>query len=484
MIIISISGIRGKIGESLSWKEAYQSAYLFHRYYLKDKPSRVVVCRDPKKSGEELVKGVLSFLKEQNYQIIYLGISTLPIIEWAVRHFRAGGGIIVTASHNPVKWNGIKFISSFQEGATILPANLMLRIKEAWGGAELEPKKEDKLPRALDCLAEYNREVREKVKGIIEEISGEKNLGEKLEEEIRRRYLRVGLDATCWEGAQIPMSFLSAFGISEVKVVNNGSIENCPRSLEPAPKFLNELRDTIQRDALNIGFATDPDQDRLVAIPLSSEEHTPLLCGKFLLELGRNNPRNPLKKIVVNLSTTSAWEEIAEKYGVEIVRVPVGEINVVEGMKKAKTFLGMEGNGGVILSSVNYGRNSTVGMALLLFYLAWSGRSILELEKELPPYYMIKDKIEIGRGKAAQIFSKGVKRILQERGKDVESLDTQDGYKILFKDSSWVHLRPSNTEPIVRIFGEKRGSREKEVRDFVNGIKAIFLSRNGKITQP
>ncbi|NOZ64196.1 MAG: hypothetical protein GXO71_04580, partial [Caldiserica bacterium] len=307
MTIISISGIRGKLKESLSWREAYQAAYLFHHYYLKERSRRVVICRDPKKSGQELLKGVLSFLKEKNYQIIYLGVSTLPVIEWAVKHFQAGGGIIVTASHNPIEWNGIKFISSFQEGATILPGTFMLGIKEAWGKTLLEPKKEEKLPEARDCLKEYNQEVRQKVKEIIERISGQKGLGDKLEEEIRKNNFRVGLDATCGEGAQIPLSFLSVLGVREVKVINTGAIENCPRSLEPAPKFLHELRDTIQKEGLDIGFATDPDQDRLVALPLSTEEHTPLLCGKFLMQLGKNNAHSPLKKIVVNLSTTSAW---------------------------------------------------------------------------------------------------------------------------------------------------------------------------------
>ncbi len=482
MTIISISGIRGKLNETISWKEAYQAAYLFHRYYLKDKPPRLVICRDPKKSGKELVKGVLSFLKEKNYQVIYLGISTLPVIEWAVKHFQASGGIIITASHNPLEWNGIKFISSFREDATILPAVFMLRIKEAWGKTLLEPKKEEKLPEALDCLAEYNQAVKERVKEIVEEISGQKGLGEELEEKIRKNNFRVGLDATCGEGAQVPLSFLSSLGIREVKVINDAAIENCPRSLEPAPRFLKGLKDTIQKEGLDIGFATDPDQDRLVALPLSTEEHTPLLCGKFLMQLGKSNPRNPLRKIVVNLSTTSAWEEIAGKYGVEIVRVPVGEVNVVEGMKRGKTFLGIEGNGGVIASPVNYGRNSTVAMAFLLFYLAWSGKSIAELEKELPSYYMIKDKIEIAGENVGQIFMEGVKRILQEKEREVKALDTQDGYKIHFKDFSWVHLRLSNTEPIVRVFAEKRGVAKKEVEAFLEGIKTLFLSGSGKIS--
>ncbi|NOZ64197.1 MAG: hypothetical protein GXO71_04585, partial [Caldiserica bacterium] len=145
------------------------------------------------------------------------------------------------------------------------------------------------------------------------------------------------------------------------------------------------------------------------------------------------------------------------------------------------TFLGIEGNGGVILSSVNYGRNSTVSMTLLLFYLAWSGKSILELEKELPWYYMIKDKIEIAGENVEQIFMEGVKRILQKKEGEIEALYTQDGYKIHFKDFSWVHLRLSNTEPIVRIFVEKRGATKKEAEDFLHRIKTLFLSVNGKM---
>ncbi|MCD6218788.1 hypothetical protein J7K43_00195, partial [Candidatus Calescamantes bacterium] len=403
--------------------------------------------------------------------------STLPVIECAVRHFEAGGGIILTASHNPIEWNGIKFISSFEEDATLLSARFMFRIRKNWDKVRLEEKKEEEIPETVDYLPEYNHEVKEKIKEMIERLSGEKGLGERLEEKIRRKNFRIGLDATSLEGARIPLSFLSELGIKEVKVINTGPIESCLRRLEPAPEFLDDLRKTIQKDSLDIGFATDPDQDRIVALPLLTEEHTPLLTGKFLMELQSNNLRKPLKKIVVNLSTTSAWEEIAGKHGVEIVRVPVGEINIVEGMKKTKTFLGIEGNGGVIVSSINYGRNSTVAMALLLFYLAWRNKNLTELEKELPRYCMVKDKIELPGREIHSFLEERIKRIWKDKREQVKYMDTRDGYKILFKDFSWVHLRPSNTEPIVRIFAEKREASREEVKELVVNIKNFFIEK-------
>ena len=218
--------------------------------------------------------------------------------------------------------------------------------------------------------------------------------GDEIFSKIREKQLRIALDACSGEGLPIPKSFLIALGIEEKNIytINTGTLSECKRRLEPSPDYLTELKEIIKKHNLDIGFAFDPDQDRLVAMPLWSEELTPILCGKFLSELQPKNSKTKyIKQVAVNLSTTSSWEE----YGIVVTRTKVGEINVVEAMEKYNLPFGAEGNGGVILKDVNAGRNSTVGIALILAYMAWSNCSIKELEDKLSRRFMVKDKIEI-----------------------------------------------------------------------------------------
>jgi phosphomannomutase len=237
---------------------------------------------------------------------------------------------------------------------------------------------------------------------------------------------------------------------------------------------LSNLKRAIRENKADIGFALDPDQDRLVAMPLRSEEETLLLAGKFLLELQKSNSRKCIAKIPVNLSTSRAWEDLGEEYGVEIIRTPVGEINIARTMKKNRLPFGGEGNGGVILGEVNYGRNSTVGMALLLAYLAWSGKKLKTLERELPQYILLKEKIRVhSQQNPEEIVERAAAKVASTP--EAMSISKEDGYKIFFRDNSWLQLRLSNTEPIIRIFAEGEAKKgKKKIKELINVVKTII----------
>lgn len=462
-LIISLSGIRGIVGKSLTQKESYIATNLFLNTYLKSKqkPLKIIIGRDIKPSGNELVRGVIAGLYKNNVNTVTnLGITTLPIMEWAVKHFKASGGIFITASHNPIEWNGIKFISSHKDGASILSASIMEKIQDAWEEIETNKISAIELPSEITCTSEYNRDVINKIKEIIDLCSSEQNKGDEIFSKIKEKQTQIALDACSYEGLQIPKSFLTTIGIEEKNIypINMGTLSKCKRRLEPSPDYLTGLKETIKKHNLDLGFAFDPDQDRLVVMPLWSEEIVPVLCAKFLLELQKNSKTKYIKQIAVNLSTSSLWEELAEEYGIEIIRTRVGEINVVEAMEKYNLPLGAEGNGGVILKDINAGRNSTVGMALILAYMAWSNCSIKELQDQLPRYFMVKDKIEISisQEKIHEYLNEKINTFNKQNQDRIEQIDTQDGYRIVFNDNSWTHVRLSNTEPIIRIITESK----------------------------
>ena len=475
-LIISLSGIRGIVGETLTDKEAYIAAGLFCRIYLKTqtKPFKIIIGRDIKPTGDKLLKGAASALYDNGVQdVVNLGITTLPIMQWAVGHFKASGGILITASHNPVQWNGIKFISSIKDGATILPASFMRQIKEQWKESET---KLSELPSEKSLTAEYNKNVIDDIKKIIDLCSGNAGKGDEILSKIKEKQFRIALDACSEEGAQIPKSFLLALGIEDnnIYTINEGSVSECKRRLEPSPDYLSELKETTEKNNLDIGFAFDPDQDRLAVVPLYSEELVPILCGKFLLKLQKDAKTKYINKIAINLSTSSLWEHVAKEHGVEIIRTRVGEFNVVEAMNQYNLPFGAEGNGGIILKSITAGRNSTVAVALILAYMAWSNGSIKKLEEELPRYSMIKDKIavSISQEKIQEFLKNKITAFTSANKDKIKNIDIQDGYRIVFKDNSWAHIRPSNTEPIIRLISES--SQESITQSVVMQLKNLF----------
>lgn len=483
--IRSLSGIRGLVGDTMTPLEAYKTTLAFYSEYLKKpwkKSHTLIIGRDPKISGEKLLSGALSALKEVSrrekclIKPVYLGVTSAPMVQWAVLRHKASGGINFTASHNPIEWNGMKLVSGYASHATLLDASRMKKISDKLEELDSRPagktKKRfpsSKLKVSGNVRDEFNRDTIDKIKEVIDACSGIKGFGGLVIEEVKRKDFRVVIDACSNSGARVPVSSLLAFGIraKNILVINDKPIEKSIRPLEPTPQHLGGLITAIKKFRADVGFALDPDQDRLVALPLESEELTPLIAFKFLLQLQKIFRIKYIKKIVVNLSTSAAWESLAKQYGIEIVRTPVGEVNVAKGMLKNNTIAGAEGNGGVILGSVNYGRNSTAGMLLILCYLAWSGKSLRDLSAEIPGYYLLKTKIRTPDPKES------LERVRRHFRKN--RFDSRDGYKIFLKDGSWVQIRASNTEPILRIFAEARiaGNKNSAVKKAKNIIKYI-----------
>ncbi len=478
-LIISLSGIRGIVGESLTEKESYIAANLFFKNYLKlqTKPLKIIIGKDIKPTGNKILKGTIAALyKNAIDNITNLGITTLPIIQWAVKHFQASGGIFITASHNPIQWNGIKFISSSEDGAGILSASGMQKIKNGWKDEQTSEITYVKLPSEKSYTNQYNIDVTKKIKKIIDRCTEQIGTGENIFSKLKEKQPKIALDACCKDGLKIPKGFLISIGIKEDNIypVNAETLSQCKRRLEPSPAYLGQLKETIQKHNLDIGFAFDPDQDRLVIMPLSSEELTPILCAKFLLELQKNSSNKYIKQIPINLSTSSLWDDLAREYSMEIIRTRVGEANVVKAMQENELPLGAEGNGGVILKDINFGRNSTVAMALILAYMIYSEQSIQELERGLPKYFMVKDKVTVflEQGKTNEFINEKIDIFTKQNKDNIKSTDKLDGYKIIFKDGSWAHIRTSNTEPIIRLIAESKD--EEKVKKLISQLKSLM----------
>ncbi len=478
-LIISLSGIRGIVDKSITEKECYIATNLFVKNYLKlqTKPLKIITGKDIKPTGNKLLKGAIAALYKNGINnVTNLGITTLPIMEWAVKHFQASGGIFITASHNPIQWNGVKFISSSQDGAGILSTSIMQKIKDEWKNQRANEMSDVELPEEKSCVDEYNTDVIEKIKKVIDICAEQSGKGKEIFSKLKEKQPRIALDACSKDGLEIPKSFLLSIGIKEENLypVNAETLSECKRRLEPSPTYLGQLKETIQKHNLDIGFALDPDQDRLVIMPLSSEELTPILCAKFLLELQKNSSNKYIKQIPVNLSTSSLWDDLARKYSVEIIRTRVGEFNVIEAMQENKLPLGAEGNGGIILKDINFGRNSTVGMALILAYMTYSRQSIRNLESRLPKYFMVKDKttVSVEQERIDGFLNKKINVFTKQNKGNIKSIDKRDGYKIIFEDNSWAHIRTSNTEPIIRLIAESKD--EEKAKMLIEQFRSLI----------
>jgi len=485
--IRGISGIRGIINKTIIPLEIYKTVTAFYKKYLSKKNKRqikIILGKDAKKSGNILVKAAIYTLreisKENKIKIkqVFIGTTSTPILVWLIKDLKADAGIMITASHNPIEYNGIKLFSGYKENATSLKPEILNKIYKYLSEKldnkykKLDIKNIKFIPQKnLQVLKKINKKLIKEITKTVDKCYGKNGFCKKLIEEIKRKKIKVIIDACSKDGAKIPVNFLKEIGISDIKIINNKSIENCGRKLEPSYKNLENLKQAINKYKGDIGFAFDPDQDRLVCLPLKSEEYTPLLAAKFLFELQKHNQKKYIKNIAVNLSSTSAWDDVCKKYGIKILRTPVGEINVVKTMIENSIIFGAEGNGGIIFSPVTYCRNSIVGMFLLLLYSVWKNKNIKELEKEIPQYYLTKKKLKL---KNSNKTLRSIKNYI-EKNKKILYIDKRDGYKVFFKDS-WVQIRNSNTEPIIRIFIEKKKRYNKDINNFVKKIEYIIKS--------
>jgi phosphomannomutase len=455
-LMVSISGIRGVVGETLTPETIvkYASAYAEFCNH-----GHIIVGRDGRITGKNVLDIVVSTLCQMGCNVTDVGICPTPTVALAVEKLKAAGGISITASHNPMMWNGLKFFA---------PTGLFLDADENrkfWDIAEQSAKyvpwdKQGRFTLDEKFLDEHIHQVLS-----ISYIDAGK---------IRARKFKVVLDCVNSAGGIIVPRLLEKLGcqVTPLHCEVTGIFGHTP---EPIPENLTALCAKVREVKADIGIAVDPDVDRLVLINEKGEpfveEYTIAMCVKFVL--GKNISPSFIShpeslKVVVNLSTTRAVEDIAKQYNAITLRTPVGEMNVAKKMKEVGAIIGGEGSGGVILPKVHLGRDALVGIGLVLQYLMEFGGTMSELKAALPQYLITKGKIELGTLHADAILKR-----LQEKFSSAGSINTNDGLKIDFPEA-WVHLRKSNTEPIIRIIAEAHTKAEAD--DLVKKFTAEILA--------
>lgn len=442
-LMIGISGMRGTIGGSLTPEAVSRMAAAFARYLKESaKPKngthfRVVFGRDSRPSGPFVRDAAAAALCASGIEVVDLDIVTTPGVAMMVRHTNADAGIVATASHNPIQWNGLKLYNS--EGMVPPPA-AAARIYELY-----DQNKPDYV--RIDAIVPASRNTETHalhVKRVIDRVDV---LG------ISTRRFKVVVDSVNGAGCVTSATLLSKLGCQVVHLHNtpNGLF---PHEPEPTAANLTELAAEVKRQRAHIGFAQDPDADRLAIVDENGtyigEEYSLALCAKYILS------RKP-GIVVANLSTSRMLDDIAAQHESRVVRTPVGEANVVQAMLAHDAIIGGEGNGGVIDTRIVPGRDSLVGMAYVLQLMASTGKTISQLVAEIPTYTIVKTKFDCRREDADRAVD-----VLKQHFA-AEKVDTQDGIRIDW-DKSWVHARPSNTEPIMRIIAEAPDKAEADQR--------------------
>jgi len=438
-LIKSISGFRGTIGgrpgENLTPQDIVECTAAFGQWVKNTTGNpNIVVGRDGRISGEIVSALVVNTLRAMGVSVVDLGLSTTPTVEIAVTMEKAGGGIILTASHNPKEWNALKLVN--YRGEFISSAD----------GAEVMRLVSEKSVEyaSVDQLGKYRVDDSYIQKHI------DKILALSLVDAgtIRAKKYKIVVDAINSTGALSVPPLLEALGC-EVVLLNgevNGHFAHNP---EPLKEHLSQLSVSVRQQKAQLGIAVDPDVDRLVFMcedgELFGEEYTLVAVADYVLS---QRPGNT----VSNLSSTRALLDVTAKYGGQYYAAAVGEVNVVEKMKAVNAVIGGEGNGGVILPELHYGRDALVGIALFLTHLSRVGKQISTIRRTYPDYKMAKTKID----RSVDIDLEKVFVALREKYRN-EQINTEDGLKIDFADG-WVHLRPSNTEPIIRIYSESTSS--------------------------
>jgi phosphomannomutase len=373
---------------------------------------------------------VISTLQGLGIDVINTGLSTTPTVEMLVPRFKASGGIILTASHNPKEWNALKLLNEEGEFVSGYDGAAILRLAE---DADLAFAEVDDLGQVSDC--------NDGMEWHIEQVLALPSVDAAA---VRAGGFHVAIDAVHSSGSVAIPLLLDAMGVSYENLYPEPTGQ-FPHNPEPLEKHLGAIIDTVKSGSFSMGIVVDPDVDRLAFIDekgaMFGEEYTLVLVADYLLSLQKG-------AVVSNMSSSKALRDLAESKGGSYTASAVGEVNVVNEMKRTNAVLGGEGNGGIILPALHYGRDALVGIALALTHLAKSGKTMSELRAGYPEYYMAKQKIEL----VPSLDVDGILASIAERYSN-EELSTIDGVKITWSDR-WVHLRKSNTEPIVRIYTE------------------------------
>ncbi len=449
----SISGFRGtiggKAGDNLTPEDIVTNVAGYGAWLLKTgAPARVVIGRDGRPSGPVVTALTAATLQCLGIDVIDCDFATTPTVEMAVVQHQAGGGIILSASHNPKEYNALKLLNS--KGEFISAAAGADLMAMAAGGDITYAQVDDLGALSTDTTA-LDHHIRAVLDHPLVEVAA-----------IQQAGFRVVLDAVNSVGAISIPPLCAALGV-DCAVINgelNGQFAHNP---EPLPQHLTELIDTVAAGDYHLGIAVDPDVDRLALIGPGGhwigEEYTLVTVADYVLG------RAP-GPVVSNLSSSRAAADIAAKYGQEYHAAAVGEVNVVATMKAVNAAIGGEGNGGIIDPRLHYGRDSLIGLALVLSHLATTGKTINELRAGYPHYEMIKDKKEVDKTYDLE----GAFQRVRARFPDVRT-STIDGLKLDFPDG-WVHLRASNTEPIIRVYAE--AATAARAQELATGIKELL----------
>ncbi len=437
-LIKSISGIRGTIGgragEGLSPLDLVKFTSAYAAFILSSKKTAsktIVVGRDARISGEMVNKVVVGTLLGMGMDVLDIGLATTPTTEMAVKAENAAGGIILTASHNPKQWNALKLLNEKGEFLNAKEGQTILKLAEADDYIFADV---DNIGKLSTC-GEYTKKHIEKILSLdLVDV-----------EAIKAADFKVAIDCVNSVGGIAIPELLEALGVKTVEKLYCDPTGHFPHNPEPLPEHLTEISDVMKSGKFDVGFVVDPDVDRLAIIgedgSMFGEEYTLVAVADYVLQ---HTPGNT----VSNMSSTRALRDVTRKYNCEYTASAVGEVNVVTLMKETNAVIGGEGNGGIIYPANHYGRDALVGIALFLSHLAKEKKTVSELRKTYPNYFMSKNKIEL----TPEIDVDGVLAVIKGSYKQYEINDI-DGVKIDFPQG-WVHLRKSNTEPIIRVYSE------------------------------
>lgn len=467
-LITSISGIRGTIGgkpgEALTPVDIVKFAAAFGTWVksrkgtrLPDGQEKIVIGRDARISGEMISSLVSSTLQGLGLDVIDLGLSTTPTVEIAVPLEKAGGGIILTASHNPAQWNALKLLNNKGEFISASDGAQVLKLAQ--------DENFDFAP--VEKLGSYTKN-HHYIKKHIELIKKHKLVDIKA---IKNSKFKIVVDAVNSSGGICVPELLKELGVKKIKKLYCEPTGHFPHNPEPLPENIKEICKVVKNGKYDLGIIVDPDVDRLALVMEDGkpfgEEYTLVAVADYVLSKKKGNT-------VSNLSSTRALRDITEKAKGKYTAAAVGEVNVVNAMKETKAVIGGEGNGGVIFPDLHYGRDALMGIALFLTHLAQSKMKASELRKTYPVYFISKNKIELTPQINVDKVLDDVKAKYQN-----EKINTADGVKIDFeKQREWVHLRKSNTEPIIRIYAESQSESKADelAKQIIKDIQDIIKS--------
>lgn len=437
-LIKSISGIRGTIGgkpgEGLSPLDVVKFTAAFGTWLTQQSDNKkVVIGRDGRISGEMVKQLVVATLNGLGLDVVDLDLSTTPTVEIAVKQENAAGGIILTASHNPKEWNALKLLNSDgefisgEDGAVVLD----LAAREDFTFADVNKlgsyeRNDTYMQKHIDLVLNYP----------LVDVAA-----------IKARNFKVVVDAVNSTGATFIPALLKALGVEDVTVLFgevNGRFSHNP---EPLPENLTALSNEVNKSQADLGIAVDPDVDRLCFVcedgSMFGEEYTLVAVADYILKHRKGNT-------VSNLSSTQALKDVTLKAGGEYHPSAVGEVNVVRKMKEVNAVIGGEGNGGIIVPDLHYGRDALIGIGLFLSHVAHTKKNLKAIRNSYPDYFISKNKIELDKGVDVKTIFEKIKGKYKN-----QPVNTEDGLKIEF-EKDWVHLRTSNTEPIIRIYSESQ----------------------------